>query len=312
MSATAAFLLLLSWPLLVTSMHLRGPPSSPLNVVVRSSSRNVPPQGFYDPRDQGGDWLTQVNNTFPAGLGEPINVVLLGTSDSAVLVDQQNDGGLRNYFLSIGFASECLGQHSGSDQAANLGDGHGYLNETAVIRWDYGDPTLGTCKETVQGGNHFRYWTQTGSDANSGAVFIATSYELPEALSHDIISNGYNLGRDWLIGNATAQSSLIPTADLTNATTFSGQTSYGGYVYQNSVEYVSGFLTNSSDGINHYLSVGTNGTNAADGLVALLTVKILSSPPGATTSSLARPSACPSLVSAATATFVLIMTLLLA
>ena len=71
------------------------------------------------------------------------------------------------------------------------------VNETAVIRLDYGDPTLGTCKETVEGGNHFRYWIQSGSSANryyvlsfasfdkthlleSGAVFMAVSYELPE------------------------------------------------------------------------------------------------------------------------------------
>jgi hypothetical protein len=66
---------------------------------------------------------------------------------------------------------------------------------------DYGDPTLGTCKETVEGGNHFRYWTQTGGDADrcglfalfavavfltlsSGAVFMAVSYELPETCEH--------------------------------------------------------------------------------------------------------------------------------
>ena len=100
------------------------------------------------------------------------------------------------FFRSIGFAGECLGQHSGSDQAANLGDGHGYrasvsflpssaphqpflrvkkkVNETAVIRWDYGDPTLGTCKETVEGGNHFRYWTQTGSEADRCALLALT------------------------------------------------------------------------------------------------------------------------------------------
>jgi hypothetical protein len=90
---------------------------------------------------------------------------------------------------------------------------------------------------------------------------------------------------DYLIGNVTAQSSVIPTANLTNGTTYSGQTSYGGYVYQNSVQYVTGYLTNSSSGINHYLSVGANGTNAVDGLVALLTVKILSSPVGATKTS---------------------------
>jgi hypothetical protein len=100
-------------------MRVQGRTPSPLNIAARS---NVPPLGFYDPRDHGGSWLTvrasvppvlvlsfliwvslflfqQVNNTFPAGLGEPINVVLLGTSDPAVLVDQQNNGGLRNYFL---------------------------------------------------------------------------------------------------------------------------------------------------------------------------------------------------------------------
>ena len=31
---------------------------------------------------------------------------------------------------SFGFAGECLGQHSGSDQEANLGDGHGYRAST--------------------------------------------------------------------------------------------------------------------------------------------------------------------------------------
>jgi hypothetical protein len=71
------------------------------------------------------------------------------------------------------------------------------------MRWDYGDPTLGTCKESIEGGNHFRYWAQTGGSADrcvlpcrgmhismrtfflllplfSGAVFMALSYELPE------------------------------------------------------------------------------------------------------------------------------------
>ena len=83
---------------------------------------------------------------------------------------------------------------------------------------------------------------------------------------------------DWLIGNATAQSTIIPTSTLTNGTTFSGQTSYGGYVYETSVQYVSGYLSNTSNGINHYLSVGANGTNAVDGLVAMMDVKILTRP----------------------------------
>jgi hypothetical protein len=55
------------------------------------------------------------------------------------------------------------------------------VNETAVIRWDYGDPALGTCQETVKGGNHFRYWVQNGKSAKSGAIFMGVSYEKPVA-----------------------------------------------------------------------------------------------------------------------------------
>ncbi|TDL22125.1 hypothetical protein BD410DRAFT_788816 [Rickenella mellea] len=246
---------------------------------LRRATRNVPPLGYYDPHARdNGSMLTVVANTFPAGLSEPINAILSGNSDAAVLVDQEINGGLRNYYLSLGFSGECLGQHAGGDQGANLGDGNGILNETAVIRWNYGDPALGSCTETIQGGNHFRYWVQNGKDADSGAIFMATSYEMPIAQGHDIIPNGYNLARDWLIGNATKQA--VNTSSLINGTTFSGSTQNAGYTYQTDVVYVSGLLQNSSDGINHYLTVGVNGSNAIDGLVAVMTVKIASAPVG--------------------------------
>jgi len=223
--------------------------------------------------------LTQVPGTTPPGQGEPINIIISGASSAPVLVDQQNAGGLRNYYLSLGFSSECLGQHMGSDQMANLGDGHGYLNETAVIRWDYGDPSLGTCKETIEGGNHFRYWVQDGSAGNSGAIFMAVSYEEPISESHDIIFQGYNLGRDWLIGNITG--SRIPTETLTNQSTFTGSTSYGGYTYSHSIKYVSGLLPNTSIGINHNQTVGTPTLNAIDGLVAVMQIDITAQPSSA-------------------------------
>ena len=144
--------------------------------------------------------------TFPPGQSELLNAIISGHSDDAVLTDQEVKGGLRNFFLfvkpcnftyflnslpvfcslsSFGFSGECLGQHSGTHQAANLGDGNDYSmslpsfsdacsshvtclleNETAVIRWNYGDAQLGACQETIQGGNHFRYWTQDGSGNN--------------------------------------------------------------------------------------------------------------------------------------------------
>jgi len=224
----------------------------------------------------GGSMLTIVDGTFPAGQGEPLNIIISGNSDAAVLKDQETDGGLRNYWLSFEYAGECLGQHAGSDQAANLGDGNGVLNETDEIRYDYGDPQLGTCTETINGGGHFRYWTQNGKDANSGAIFMASSYEEPLVDEHDIIPNGYNLGRDWIIGNITG--TTIPTLNLTNSSTYSGTTSYGGYTYSTSVQYISGLLNNTSDGINHNLTVMTSNSNATDGLVALLEVKITGKP----------------------------------
>ncbi|KAI0345909.1 hypothetical protein BDW22DRAFT_1426536 [Trametopsis cervina] len=244
-----------------------------------SKRSNVPPQGYFNPTNNGGSLLTQVPGTFPAGLGEPLNVIISGNSDPDVLKDDEAEGGLRNYFLSFGYAAECLGQHLGDDQAANLGDGDGYVNETAVIRWDYGDPQFGSCKETIEGGPHFRYWTQHGDQANSGAVFIAASYELPAKEQHDIVLNGYNFGRDWMIGNATNLSTLVPTFNLTNGSTFSGSTSFSNFTYHTDVVYLSGLLQNSSDGINHYITVSDDGRPAIDGLVAVMQVSITARPP---------------------------------
>ncbi|KAI0685621.1 hypothetical protein BC835DRAFT_1455583 [Cytidiella melzeri] len=274
--ATAAILLLLCSPLSV----LGATTPSPRNSLVTKRS-NIPPQGYYNATTNGGSFLTKVPGTFPAGLGEPLNIIISGNSDADVLKDQDTDGGLRNYFWSFGYASECLGQHLGDDQSADLGDGLGYRNETAVIRWDYGDFEFGSCKETIEGGPHFRYWTQDGSSADSGAIFMAASYELPANLGHDIVPNGYNFGRDWLIGNVTNQSSIIPSANLTAGAQYSGSTSFNNYTYQTDVQYVSGLLSATSDGINHYLTVSVDGAPAIDGLVAIMQVKITARPASA-------------------------------
>jgi hypothetical protein len=87
-----------------------------------------------------------------------------------------------------------------------------------------------------------------------------------------------SIRRDYLVGNATAQSSVIPTLNLTNTSTYSGQTTINDYVYQTSVVYASGLLANSSDGINHAGEIHVDGLPAVDGLVALMTVRILQRP----------------------------------
>lgn len=80
------------------------------------------------------------------------------------------------------------------------------------------------------------------------------------------------------MGNATAQSSLIPTGNVTNGTTYSGQTSFGGYTYKTDALYLSGIASNSTDGVNHEGSVGNANTLPVDGLVAVLTVSIVTKP----------------------------------
>lgn len=53
-------------------------------------------------------------------------------------------------------STECFGIHLGDPQSANLGDGNGWVNQTVELRSDYGDAGVGTCLESLIGGNHFR------------------------------------------------------------------------------------------------------------------------------------------------------------
>lgn len=48
--------------------------------------------------DIGNQW---VNNTFPAGLGEPLNLIVAGDSDPDVLALSKDNGGFLNYMLLV-------------------------------------------------------------------------------------------------------------------------------------------------------------------------------------------------------------------
>jgi hypothetical protein len=234
--------------------------------------------------------------------------------------------------LAQNLGEECFGQALGTPQEANLGDGQGNKNEVQVLRWNYGDIYIGTCMETFKGGLHARYWYQNTTwvirgfpilsfgaleaqsryPSPSGAIFLAVSEEKGLDYNHDIIYNGYNLGRDWFVGNATNQDSLIPTvletvngtwySGVTNQTTYSGDKTFNNYTYHTDVQYVSGLLPNSSgeswsinlsaasrpradrgyttfaDGVNHADKMSVPGMPAVDGLVAVLTVSITATP----------------------------------
>ncbi|KAF7364760.1 hypothetical protein MVEN_00345900 [Mycena venus] len=206
------------------------------------------------PAANGGAMLTQAPGKSPSS-DEPLNVIISGNSDPIVLANNK----VAFAISGCRVVNECLAQHEGAPQTADLRDGNDYLNESSELRWDYTDPSLGTCEEPVKGGNHFRHWVQNGMSVSSGVYFLATSYEMPIPQGHNIVVNGYNLGRDWLIGNITK--APIDTASLTNTSTFTGTTSYGGYTYSSAISYVPGLLANSSDGVNHMGTVGVNGSS---------------------------------------------------
>ncbi|KAH9855202.1 hypothetical protein C2E23DRAFT_774200 [Lenzites betulinus] len=193
---------------------------------------------FVNPTLGGGSMLIDAGN----GLGEPLNVIISGQSSSQVL----NEDGIINYAKAIGFSTECLGIHLGNPFSANLGDGHGPVNQTVELRQDYGNSELGTCLESLIGGNHFRVYFQNGPSANTGAAFLGVSKEEPATDNHDIVPDGYDIGRNELVASAL------------------GTTSFGGVTYSTTAQNVTGLLPVGSDGVNHGI--------ALDGIVTVLTV----------------------------------------
>ncbi|KAL0574630.1 hypothetical protein V5O48_007326 [Marasmius crinis-equi] len=197
---------------------------------------------FYNPKSNGGSML----NDAGGGYGEPLNVIISGQSSPEVLTDD----GIVNYARAIGFSTECIGIHLGDPQSANLGDGNGWVNQTVELRQDYGDPIFGTCLESAIGGNHFRVYRQNGAAAPSGALFLAVSKEENVINHHTIVPDGYNIGRDDLIGRAL------------------GMKTYKGKTYFTFGRNMTGLLEPGSVGVNHGI--------ATDGITTVLTVTMVS------------------------------------
>ncbi|PCH42195.1 hypothetical protein WOLCODRAFT_120108 [Wolfiporia cocos MD-104 SS10] len=194
---------------------------------------------FYDPRLGEGSMLDDAGG----GVGEPLNVIISGLSSPAVL----NEPGIVKYAQAIGFSTECFGIHMGPPMPANLGDGNGWVEQTIELRHHY--DVGSSCMETIVGGNHFRVYIQNGTQANSGALFLAVSKEEPLLDHHTIVPNGYNLGRDRLVRAAA------------------GVREHRGVSYNTIAETVTGLLPEGKEGINHGIAI--------DGNVTLLTVTIL-------------------------------------
>ncbi|WFD37036.1 hypothetical protein MCUN1_003928 [Malassezia cuniculi] len=215
------------------------------------------PPGFENPLLTGGVMLSKGNLSEP--IGEPLNVIVSSFSSPEVLTPE----GFLLWATSIQFGVSCLGQgDEDSFQYANLGKENPNVRQgsasgnNGVLRWNYGNPSVGTCRQTLVGGNHFRWYIQ--KTAKSGtAIFLAVSDELSLAQAHKISTNGYNVGRDHLLSVA-----LNPNG-----------TNWGGHYYNATILWVdAGILLNaSSENINHP-DVALPGQPNQDGRVAVLNI----------------------------------------
>lgn len=203
------------------------------------SRRQGSSQGYFNPTTNGGSMLTEQL--------EPLNVIVSGQSSAGIL----SQDGFEEFSRAIYFSpGSCLGISQGGYQSANVGDGNGLKPQTNIMRYNYKQGDGGSCIESLKGGNHFRYWIQNGTAADSGAIFIAASVELNATLNHMIAPNGYDNGRDEMVGNATAGTLTSP----------------GGFEYtvsRTTNELLSGI---SASQINHDIGI--------DGTVDVLTVTI--------------------------------------
>ncbi|CAD6929590.1 unnamed protein product [Tilletia controversa] len=187
--------------------------------------------GYADPKSSGGSSLA----FFPdKPNGEPLNVIVTGIPAAETF---------SSWYKAIG--KECFGIHIGGIMQANI-DSRGPRKPEGEIRFGYGkDPDAeGSCLESIIGGSHFRYWQQEGTQA----WFIAASREKGIEHRHDIVANGYDLGRDTIVKAATKFSS------------------YKGQNFTATVSYVSGLLPSGSKGINHGITI--------DGRTAVLSVTV--------------------------------------
>ncbi|KAJ7145241.1 hypothetical protein C8R46DRAFT_555231 [Mycena filopes] len=249
------------------------------------------PAGWVDPRIGGGRLIDYTSKT----RGEPLNVIIAGTSDPFVLTDE----GFTAFVASIGYARECMGLHMGHIHLANLGDGDGRKPEALLFRQHYRMPRWGTCWESIAGGHHFRAWRQNGTLGNSGAWFLGASKEEDSARGHTIVANGYNLGRDWFVEralagselwvpNASEESKLISTSapleeddgskiEVGDSATWPPRPKWPGtggerLQFRAEVEWRAGLLEPGRKGINHGI--------AQDGRTAVLTVQRVQSDGG--------------------------------
>lgn len=147
-----------------------------------------PPSGFNNPTYY---YEFDVNNT----IQEPLNVIVSGASDPYYnTLDNFN-----NWLWAVGMdPTECFGIHGGGYDYVDLADGNPLQQQLEEPRQVTIGDGVGSCGESLLGGNHLRVYQQNGTNA----WFLAASTEHLVNGQHDIDNDGYNVGRDQFVAKA--------------------------------------------------------------------------------------------------------------
>lgn len=178
---------------------------------------------FNNPLNVGGNLYFRFEGQ-PQTKPEPINVIISAESSFGRITGFNNSeiflaqNGLSQYLSALNFSDECLGLHLSTPAYANISSTTPQRLDF-LYRENFGNLEQGTCLESLNGGYHFRGWRQ----GTSGAWFLGASKEQNLTMKHDLVPNGYDIGRDEvvrraLLGGTDARGCKWKPATLQNLT----------------------------------------------------------------------------------------------
>ena len=179
-------------------------------------------------------------------------MIISNKSDHSLL----SEDGMSTYLGSLGYESgPCqAGDRVVGDQA-NVGNGKDTIMST-VFTWH--SPR---CDLVQNPSLRLNYWTQTDLSKHQGAHFIAAAVVLPNKDGDQVVKNGYDLGRDEFVAQATVNNTNTPVA----------------HRYNNTLEYRTQVIYNYTELLSNIWAQDLQFSVGTDGRVPILLVSIVQS-----------------------------------
>lgn len=116
-------------------------------------------------------------------------MILANSSDKDVAL-----GEYASWANSLNFG---FGYFPRRSEAANVGDGEGFQYPSRIFQW------INSTWSGEHGGTALGCYVQNGTKLATGAVFISAAIMKPSSEQYTVEDNGFDLARDYLVGNAT-------------------------------------------------------------------------------------------------------------